>query len=315
LEQLAVPFLLLVLRVDILHFHANAGPFVKVCPTVGTIHWVTDAILRAAFPWYKRVYFALAEKLSLCRAERLIAVSKACKADAVATYGADLNRITVIPHGVSRVFGQGADQGDKRPRGDSSFIREPYVLCVTTSLPYKNLTNVFLAYAVARQKHDVRRQLVLVGDVPQEALREFEDMSADLDGVPAVVATGYVPYRDMPRVYRGARLLLYVSLRETFGIPVVEAMSAGVPAVVSDIPALREVTDGAALVVNPNNAEEIASAIRDLEFDEKLRTDLITKGLLRAGSFTWQEAARRTVEVYGEVLRGTHYGPTSKPLT
>jgi len=109
-----------------------------------------------------------------------------------------------------------------------------------------------------------------------------------------ILFTGFVPDEDLPGLYARADVLVYPSLFEGFGLPIVEAMASGVAVVASDTPALRETMGGAAWAVNPLQAEEMAAAISSLAGDEKLRKDFIARGLARAAEFTWRKTARMT---------------------
>ncbi len=113
-----------------------------------------------------------------------------------------------------------------------------------------------------------------------------------------ILFTGFVPDEDLPGLYARADVLVYPSLFEGFGLPIVEAMASGVPVVASDTPALRETMGGAAWAVNPLQAEEMAAAISGLVKDEKLRKDFIARGSARAAEFTWRKTARMTLAVY-----------------
>jgi len=107
---------------------------------------------------------------------------------------------------------------------------------------------------------------------------------------------------DLPPLYRGASFLLQASLAEGFGLPVVEAMACGAPVVASDLPVFREVAGDAARFFDPRDAEAIALAMREVHADAALRAQLRARGIDRARSFSWDDAAERTLAIYREVL-------------
>jgi len=113
-----------------------------------------------------------------------------------------------------------------------------------------------------------------------------------------IFAPGYIPSVLMPLLYNCCNLFLYPSLRESFGLPVLEAMACGVPVVTSAIPALREVGGEAAVFIDPENPIAIAEAISSLLMNEETGKGLIQKGIERAGMFTWESSARKLIALY-----------------
>jgi glycosyltransferase involved in cell wall biosynthesis len=279
-EQVIVPLLVLLLRIDLLHFPTNVRPLFVPCRTVGTIHWVLTPLLLRAFSLPKRLYSSFFERMSLRKADRLIAVSSDCKTALVAS-GVSSEKIDVIPHGISEAF-----RAEPDPQLLARFgIRPGYLLFVGSSAPYKNLALTISAYEEARRKHGVDGQLVIVGNVANIA--ESDD----------VIVTGYVPYETLPRLYASARAFVSLSLQETFGIVLLEAMASGVPMVISSIPAYVEVANDAALIVDPHDAAAAAEAIGRVWRDEALRTQLIGRGLERVKQFAWNQSAAATLKV------------------
>jgi len=114
--------------------------------------------------------------------------------------------------------------------------------------------------------------------------------------------TGYVEEEDLPALYNGADLFVFPSLYEGFGLPVLEAMACGTPVVTSNTSSLPEVAGDAALLVDPYDVEEIATAMRRILEDEALTAELRAKGLARAKEFSWERTARETIAVYEKVL-------------
>jgi glycosyltransferase involved in cell wall biosynthesis len=196
------------------------------------------------------------------RADRVLAVSERTKNDAVELYGIDPAKITVTPHGVDPAFAPGGE-----PRG--------YALFVGAVQARKD------PLAALAQARGAGLPLVVAGPEKEPALaRRLRDEGADV--------RGWVEKPELAELYRGARVLLLPSRYEGFGIPALEAMASGTPVVVSDDAALREVVGDAA-------APSVAAALEDRETYRQ-------KGLERAKLFSWRETARRTADVYREVL-------------
>jgi glycosyltransferase involved in cell wall biosynthesis len=153
-------------------------------------------------------------------------------------------------------------------------------------------------------EHKLSQDLVLVGNVAPRAVADTtHDHTPGLSWNAKVLTTGYVAYAELPALYSRATALVYHSLQETFGIPVLEAMAAGVPVIISDIPALREIAGEAALIVEPNNVDQLAEAMGVMTSRPEIAGELVRKGLERVREFTWERAARQTLEVYKKVGR------------
>ena len=231
-----------------------------------TIHDL--AVLRhpETFNRWTRLYSRLLLPRLARAAARVIAVSDFTARETVELLGVDEARVRVIPHGVEAPF---TPEGPKA-EGD-------YVLAVGTVEPRKNL---------ARLAEAAR----LVG-------MELRVAGAPGWGQVDVQSLGFVDDEELARLYRGAAALVYPSLYEGFGLPVLEAMASGTPVVTSIGTAPAEVADGAAVLVDSLDPEAIAAGIREAV---GRREELRAKGLERAGGFTWAAAAKATVEVYRE---------------
>jgi glycosyltransferase involved in cell wall biosynthesis len=253
-------------RDDVLHLPAHRGPLLGGTPLVLTIHDL--AVLRhpEAFNRWTRDYSRVVLPRLARRARRVIAVSEFTAREAVELLGVDEERVRVIPHGVAEPF---------MPHGEAA--GGDYVLAVGTLEPRKNLPRVVLA--AERAGVDLR----VVG----------AEGWGDVD-VPSV---GFVPDDELARLYRGAAALVYPSLYEGFGLPVLEAMATGTPVVTSANGATAELAGPAGVVVDPLDVESIAAGIEEAM---RRREELRAAGLERARGFTWEEAGRRTAEVYRE---------------
>jgi len=142
---------------------------------------------------------------------------------------------------------------------------------------------------------------VLAGPLPKNPGR-LEALISALDLESCVKRPGIVDEEDLPGLYAGADALLYPTLYEGFGLPVIEAMACGVPVLTSGTSALQEIAGGYAYLVDPMDVEAIATGIVLLATDEKVRADYAELGKKRALDFSWDKAAERTLEVYGAAL-------------
>ena len=253
---------------DVLHCTTFRAPARSAVPTVLTVHDL--AILRApeAFPRWHRLYgrFGLAQVLRA--ADAIVAVSEFSRDEAIDLAGVSGERIRVVPHGVDSVF---TSEGP-RAEGD-------YALAVATLEPRKNLGRAVDAARAAGV------ELRVVG-------------ARGWGGVDVEGWVGEIPDAELASLYRGASCVVYPSLYEGFGLPVLEAMACGTPVVTSVGTAMEEVAGGAAVLVDPLEVEAIAAGIR--EAGER-RDELVAAGLARASEFTWERSADSIVQLWGEL--------------
>jgi glycosyltransferase involved in cell wall biosynthesis len=182
-------------------------------------------------------------------------------------------------------------------------IEGDYILSVGSIQPRKNLGRLIASYSYLRQLRPEGKlpKLVIVGKrawLYNETLRAIEDNGLR----DSIILTGYVPEKDLPALYSGAVCFVYPSFFEGFGLPLVEAMKCGVPVIAGDRTSPPEVVGQAGLLVDPFDVRALASAIERLIVNSDFRNELRVKGLDRAREFDWRETARRTLEIYREVV-------------
>jgi glycosyltransferase involved in cell wall biosynthesis len=149
--------------------------------------------------------------------------------------------------------------------------------------------------------------LVIVGNQDKifqenELFNKIKELNLESD----VFFTGGVSEEDLPVLYNGAEVLVYPAFAEGFGLPVLEAMACGTPVITSNTTSLPEVTGDAAILINPRSFEEIGQSMEKILSDSALRREFASRGLQRAKTFGWAEAAKRTIEVYKEVLNASN---------
>jgi len=267
----AVPRVLRLLRPALAHFQ-HALPLRSPCPGIITVHDLSFEREPGLMGFGDRLVFRTIVPRSVRRAARVITVSERTKRDLIELYGASEGKIVVVPNGVDPAFRPATTNG---PGG--------YALLVGAVQARKNP----LAAAEAAARAGL--PLIAVGPAKEPALaRELERRG--------VTVRGYVSKEELAELYRGAACLLFPSRYEGFGLPLLEAMASGTPVVAADEPALREVAGDAAVFAPPEGlAEGIELALRE-------RERLVAAGLERARLYSWEAAARRTLEVYREVL-------------
>lgn len=284
-------------NVDVFHATDHLLPRFSRIKTVFTLHDLIFLFHPETHKPLNRWFLTLMMPRFLRAADAIIAVSECTKRDAVRAYGIPEEKITVIYEGVSPRF-RPADPETVQAMRAKYGLPEHFILYVGTIEPRKNLTALLEAMT---NLQSAICNLVIVGK--KGWLYEgFFQRLRELGLEERVHFTGYVPDEDLPALYSAADLFVFPSLYEGFGLPVLEAMACGAPVVCSDTSSLPEVAGDAALLVNPTDVRALAAAIERVLTDEALRASLQARGLERARRFTWEEAARRTLEVYQQVL-------------
>jgi len=264
-------------------------------PLVVTVHDVAFLIHPELFPRGWRLMYRAALARTTRNAAAIITVSRHTAEDLARRTRFPTNRIHVVPLAASLPPSQSDIQGVAARLK----VPQPYVLFVGTLEPRKNLVRLVHAYRRMSARGSPHT-LVLAGPMgwhPQPLLRAIAQ-----EGPGDIVLTGATSPSDLDALYRGAAAFAYPSLYEGFGLPVLEAMSRGTPCVVSTSSSLPEVAGEAALPVDPRSVVGLAEALELVTTDRALAARLREAGLARAARFSWDETARRTLDVYKEVL-------------
>jgi glycosyltransferase involved in cell wall biosynthesis len=280
-EQTVVPLEASRYRLNVLFNPGFTAPLLSPCPCVTVFHDLQHKRHPEHFRWFDLPFWRLLLWASAHRSRRLIAVSEATRQDFLRYYRVNPERVAVIHHGVEPRFFE-----------LNRSVTGPYVLCVSTLHPHKNLERLLRAYA--RRKRDF--ELVLAGMRGFHS-RPIEALISELDLAQRVRLTGWIPREELYHLYERARAFIYPSTFEGFGMPVLEAMAAGLPVACSDIPPLREVAGDAALFFDPLDEDAICNALERIASDETLRRRLAQAGRERARPFTWERAAEQTLRV------------------
>jgi glycosyltransferase involved in cell wall biosynthesis len=265
--------------IDVMFNPGFTGPLLAACPSVSVFHDLQHKRHPEHFRWFDLPFWRLALWTSAHRSRKLIAISTATRADVLHFYRLAPERAIVIPVGV--------EPGFFKLNRDNI---ERYVLCVSTLHPHKNLDRLIRAYAL--RKRDYR--LVLAGMRGFHAQR-LEGLILELGVADRVQLTGWIPREELYHFYERAHAFVYPSTFEGFGMPVLEAMAAGIPVACSDIPPLREVAGDAALFFDPLSDDAVANALDSIVKDDAMRRRLAEAGPPRARPFTWERAAAATL--------------------
>lgn len=235
----------------------------------------------------------------LRRADHVCAISEFTKRTLLERAGVPAGKVSVTPLAAAARFHPGPDREDARRRAALG-LEAGYLFFPAHTWPHKNHRAAIEALRLLRDRHGLAPRLVCSGN-PREAQAALEAQIAHAGLGRQVRFVGYVPPEDMPALYRGAAALVFPSLFEGFGMPVLEAMACGCPVVSSNRTSLPEVAGDAALLVDPEDAEALADAVRRVLMDAALREDLRVRGLLQAARFSWDRHVRDVAAAFARV--------------
>jgi len=286
-------------HVDLIHAPAYTAPFWSRVPVVLTIHDVSYARHPEWYPyqrdWARRAFY----RRSARAADHVITDSTFSASEITAAYDIPASRITVAPLGVDPAFTHGSRVAGELPGG----ITEPYLLHVGDLHERRNLAVVVDAVLAARRHFGATAglSLVLVG-VDRGVGDGLCAIAVEADAPDAVVLLGRVSDERLQALYQGAAALVYPSLYEGFGLPVLEAMATGTPVIASRAASMPEVLGDAGMLLDPLDAGAWAQAVVKVVNDEHVRDRMRQAGRARAAMFTWERTARATLGVYRRVL-------------
>ncbi len=289
-HQTVLPRLAREQRLDVLHVPSyRRMVWRRPCARVATIHDVAPFRVTGKYDWKRMLYGRVIARRLARRQERIIAVSRCTAQDIARYFGVPPGRVTVIHNGVDRErFHPGSRVAAREFARERYGLERPFFLYVARlEHPGKNHVRLISAFNQFRRTTAEPWQLVLAGgdwhgaDVIHAAVRSSPFASE-------IRTLGFVKDEDLPGLYRAAEAFVYPSLYEGFGMPPTEAMACGCPVISSARGALAEVVGEAAAIVEPESVESIAEQL------------LAVAGREQAGRFTWENAAARTLEVYGQ---------------
>ncbi len=298
-EQFALSFEISRLNLDLLHSPDFIPPFRRNCRSVITIHDLAFLLYPHFLTKESARYYGQIDQ-AWRRTDHIIAVSEATKQDSIKLLGVPEKKITVIHEAANPMYRPlPPDEARQYVRQRYKLDRD-YILFVSTIEPRKNLPGLLRAYQHLCDKYKRDELLVLAGAKGWLWEEVYETVDR-LNLEDRVVFLGRVPSADLVYLYNAARVLVHPSFYEGFGLTPLEAMSCGTPVIVSNTAALPEVVGDAGLLINPHDTEELAVSMWRVLTEEPLRQELVEKGLKRAASFSWLDAARKTLEVYHKV--------------
>lgn len=296
-EQVVLPFQLRNYHLDLVHSLGYVGPLFTPCPSIVTIPDLNYVALRDFIPAGRRCILMSFSHQAARRSAHVITISHFSEAAIIRQIGVVPDKITVTHLGPGWDTGQ-SDQGLFESTRLLYQLPDRYVVAFGGGSPHKNIPQLIAAF---RQiAGEFPHSLVLLGHLPPNV--DLSTLRYDSQLSERIVVLGYVPREHIRPILGQAGLYVLPSLYEGFGLPVLEAQSAGVPVACANVASLPEVAGDGAIFFDPLSADDIAQAMRRILSDEGLRSSLRERGERNVGRFSWDNAARDTLDVYRKVL-------------
>lgn len=295
-ENFALPWHAWRLDADVLHCTSSSAPRWSPIPVVMTVHDVIPLVANDGWEAADTTRFERQIRYGLAQARRVITVSEHTRQDILRLFEVSPDKLEVVHWGID-------PPATILPDVDLSAhgVREPYVMAFGGAARRKNSALTIRAAAKAAQVLG-QLQLVMIGVADAETRNALEAEARNA-GYDNVLFLNYIAESVLEAIYRSAQCLVYASLYEGFGLPVLEAMARGVAVISSNVSSLPEVAGDAALLVDPHDADAVAAAIVRVCSDNALRARLQEHGCARAALFDWRETARRTIVVLEAAAR------------
>jgi glycosyltransferase involved in cell wall biosynthesis len=312
LEQWLLPLELLRFPLDLLHSTDFIPPLHSPIPAVITVHDLAflhwpHFITKASAAYYGQIDRAVRH------ARHIIVPSENTKQDLIGQLGVLDHKVSVIHEAADPTFQPLPLEATRQEVMKKYDLPASYILFVSTIEPRKNVSGLLAAFHHLRQRYNLTDTALVFAGSRGWLYEENLEMVRKLNLEQATCFLGRVPDPDLQKLYVAARCHVHPAHYEGFGLPPLEAMACGTPTIVSNSSSLPEVVGDAALLVDPNDPEEIAVAMQRLLVDDQLHAELRAKGLQRAKCFSWESAARSTMDVYRKVAHVP--APTAPTMT
>ncbi len=306
-EQFALPKAAKAEGCDILHCTSNTGPVYSSVPLITILHDIiyleSISIFKKSGSWYQKLgnmYRRWIVPPVVKRSKRVSTVSNFEK-NRIKNFMGLGDNLVAIYNGVGEHFRKIRDENILTAAKSKYNLPDNFLFFLGNTDPKKNTPNVLKAFAEFTKKSPVKFKLVML-DYEENALQKILNEIGCPEIRSDIHLTGYVVNTDLPAIINQCKVFLYPSLRESFGIPILEGMACGVPVVTSNTSSMPEIAADAALIVDPHKWEEITEAIEKILGDNEINNELCEKGIERAKMFSWKNMAIAYQKLYKEVF-------------
>lgn len=303
-EQITLPKAVSELKLDLLHCTSNTAPIFCNIPLILTLHDIIfmeprDKSNKSLYQNMGWLYRRLVVPRILKKCKYIITVSDFERNNIITRLGIPSERMVMIYNGYNEWFKPLKDLDMKYRK----YIKEPgYFFFLGNTDPKKNTERTLIAYSKYLELSKVKRKL-LMADLDKSYLDDIIVKNHIENIYPNIQMPGYIVNSDLPYIYNNAFAFLYTSLRESFGIPLLEAMACGTPVITSNTSSMPEIGGRNAILINPESPGEIAQMMIKLEKDRDFYDQQKELGIKRAKLFSWRQTAEQLLEVYERVYK------------
>jgi glycosyltransferase involved in cell wall biosynthesis len=263
-------------------------------PTITVIHDLIEFKVEKKFSWLRMLYRKMAVPSMARNSAHIITVSENSKNDIISILGVDASKISVVYNGIPNVESHLVDSIRNNIK---NACLEPYVLFIgTVDHPGKNLHSAILAFEIYKERTGSKINFLIAGG-PGHEFDVVIGMIKKSKFNRSITYLGYVSNHERNYLYKRARIFIYLSFYEGFGLPLLEAMSHGIPVLTSDRSCLPEIASDAAVIVDPDDLLTISMEIQNLSENKELRRLCISNGMIRIKDFKWENTALETLEI------------------
>ncbi len=308
-EQILLPRYVKEYACDILHCTSNTAPLYSSVPTVITIHDIiyleNNPLFAKGYTAYQRFgnyYRRLVVRVNMRKAKKIVTVSNFERKRLIDFLNLPSEKVDVVYNGVATHFFERINEESAQKILDKYKLPKKYFLFLGNTDPKKNTRNTILAFASFLKKSGKDIYLV-VADLDGELVRDILKSEGLSEYFDQIHFTGYINNTDLPVIIQNAALFLYPSKRESFGIPILEAMAGGVPVITSNRASMPEVSGDAAYLIDPFEVSSLTEGMLYLSENEELKEKLALLGKKRASGFKWDNSANQMLEIYKKVFR------------
>lgn len=298
-EQLFIPYLALKYRIDIIHSLHFSFPLLANAKKVVTIHDLTFFKIPNCHRFYNVFYFKFFIFLASIFADKIITDSKSTENDFLKIFKPRRKKTRVVYLGKNCSLDVSVEKEKIEIVKKKYFIDGDYLLFIGTIEPRKNIKNLILAFQKLLEENKDNK-LVIAGKTGWY-FNEVLELPQELGLKERIIFTGFIDEEDKPYLLAGAKIFIYPSIYEGFGIPVLEALACGVPTITSNVSSMPEIAGDAALLIDPLNVGELYLAMKRLLNDRALYSRLKQKSVEQAKKFSWENTALGTLAVYNSL--------------
>ena len=288
-------------KIDLLHSLGYTSPLFLRCPTVVSVPDLNFKAFGNAMPFPRRLMLRLIVRQAVLCSNKVITISKFSRQEIIREYHIPPEKtvVTYLAADVDNI--KDKTEGGSGGILDLPGVEQPYIVAFSSIYPNKNISRLIEAFLDAKKNNRLEQKLVLIGH--RYPVKKGKQGAKLLDENKDVVWTGYLERQQVFRVLKQADFLVFPSFYEGFGLPLLEAMTAGVPVVCSNAASLPEVAGDAGVFFDPFSLKDMADTIVSVATNLQLRANLRQKGFKNLERFSWKRTAAQTVAVYDDILK------------